>query len=92
MKDEELLKILESERYAQHLGDFDGSCPCGGASIKLPAGTVNFHARCWRVSENAQDLYVWGNHPKIEYWAEKIKENLDKQEWYNPYTIIYSKF
>lgn len=91
-KDSEFEEFLKSERYCQTIdGDADMACPCGGGEVRLPDGDVNFRARCWRVSDNPQDLYVWGDHPKIEEWAAKIKENLDAQEWYNPYTIIYQE-
>jgi len=70
--------------------DNDGSCPCFQGKVKLDEGTLQVWGRCWRVSKNAQDLHVWGTLPKKDNKeiAEIIKKKLDKQKWYNPYTIM----
>lgn len=93
MSKEELLEKLKSEHYAQSLGtDYEGSCPCGTVELKIDGYDFCFHSRCWRVSKNEQDLHIWGNHPDLKELAEAVKKNLDEQEWYNPYTIIYGEF
>lgn len=93
MKKEKLIETLKNDSYAQRLGkNYDGGCPCSLVKLKVDKYTFCFHSRCWRVSNNLQDLYVWGTHPDIKELAELVKENLDKQEWYNPYTIIYQEF
>lgn len=94
MNEEELLAKLEEEHYAQRLGSkggFDGGCPCATVKLKVDGHDFCFRSRCWRVSHNVQDLYVWGDHPKLKKLAEAVKKNLDAQEWYNPYTIIYQE-
>jgi len=93
MTNKKFLDFLESGESPQSIDkDYDGGCLCGGGEVELPQGVVGFHARCWRVSENVQDLHIWGTHPDLKDWAKKIKKALDDQEWYNPYTIIYDKF
>lgn len=72
--------------------DHDGSCPCFGGSKTEKGKTINVQGRCWRVSQNAQDLHVWGDHPDLEAIAKETKRALDETEWYNPYTIIYEEF
>lgn len=72
--------------------DYEGSCPCFHGSRKENGKTVNVAGRCWRVSDNAQDLYAWGDHPKLKTIAKTVKRALDAQEWYNHYTIIYEEF
>ena len=71
--------------------DFEGACPCFSASKRVENTTVNVWGRCWRVSDNTQDLYVWGTLAKKDLIkiANALKKALDKQKWYNPYTIIY---
>lgn len=90
---EEFLMALKKEHFAQKIGDkdFDCGCPCGGGEVLIDGKKFGFSARCWRTSENAQDLYIWGGHPAEKELARAVKRNLDKQEWYNPYTIIYKK-
>lgn len=72
--------------------DYDGSCPCADFKFVDDKGTVEAHSRCWRVSDNEQDLYVWGDHPQIKTIAKALKKKLDKTKWYNPYTIIYEEW
>jgi hypothetical protein len=71
----------------------DGGCPCFCGSIKIDGKMLYVNGKCWRVSDNDQDLYVWGEFTKKELreYAESIKKALDAQEWYNPYTIIYEE-
>ena len=69
--------------------DYEGSCPCFSGKRTEGGKSVNVRGRCWRVSEFAQDLYVWGDHPDLKKIGRAIKKNLDDQEWYNPYTIIW---
>jgi len=84
---------IEASDYGFELAkDFDGSCPCADFELRDDEGIFNAHSRCWRVSDNDQDLYVWGDHPRLKKLAEKLKDALDKTEWYNPYTIIYDDF
>lgn len=71
--------------------DFDGSCPCADFELSDPKGTVYAHSRCWRISKNDQDLYVWGNHPELKKIAKLLKAKLDDTEWYNPYTLIFEE-
>lgn len=89
-------KILEEVNGIEDWGmqsywdkDNDGGCPCF-SGVKTENGkTIGVMGRCWRVSNNDQDLYVWGDHPKLKQIAKSVKRALDAQEWYNPYTIIY---
>lgn len=73
--------------------DDDGSCPCFEADIKIDGEKVKIWGRCWRVSKNAQDLIITTTLPteKAQLIGEAIKKKLDKQEWYNPYTVIIKK-
>jgi len=64
--------------------EYDGSCPCFDGILKIDGKDFAVQGRCWRVSENKQDLHYYGD----DEIANKIKEALDKQEWYNPYTLI----
>ena len=84
---------LEQVDYIFELAeDYEGSCPCAEFYLKDDRGVIKAHTRCWRVSDNAQDLYVWGDHPKIKSISKKLKKALDETKWYNPYTIIYEEF
>lgn len=84
---------IKASDYAFNLAtDYEGSCPCADFTLKDELGTVYARSRCWRVSNNTQDLYIWGEHPQIKEIAEALKHSLDETKWYNPYTIIYEKF
>lgn len=86
------LKVLEPYEVQSFLdAEYDGSCPCFEATKMIDGEALHIWGRCWRVSENAQDLYVFGtlDHAELEQVANVIKEKLDDQHWYNPYTIIY---
>lgn len=72
--------------------DYDGHCPCAEFKLTDERGTVYAHSRCWRVSKNDQDLYVWGDHPQLKTVARSLKKELDLTKWYNPYTIIYEEW
>lgn len=72
--------------------DSDGACPCFGGKRMEDGKTVNVRGRCWRVSDNDQDLYVWGDHLDLKAIAKETKRALDETGWHNPYTIIYEKF
>lgn len=88
-----ILQQIKASDYAFDLAhDFDGGCPCADFKLKDDKGTVQAHSRCWRVSDDVQDLYVWGDHPKLLSIAEVLKKSLDKTEWYNPYTIKLEEF
>jgi hypothetical protein len=64
--------------------DYDGACPCFWSDIELDDAKFKCHGRCWRVSENGQDLHYSGD----KEIAEKVKEALDYQKWYQNYTLI----
>lgn len=88
-----ILEQIEDSDYAFNLADdFEGACPCADFKLTDDRGTVYAHSRCWRVSDNAQDLYVWGEHPLTKSIARALKKSLDSTEWYNPYTIIFEEF
>ncbi len=92
MNKETFIKKIESMDYPQKLDkQYEGSCPCFWYDGKIDGKKISIHGRCWRVSENAQDLHISGELPKkdLKEIAEIIKSKLDAQEWYNPYTIIY---
>lgn len=92
MKDTILETIKSSEYIFQLAEDYEGFCPCADFIFTDDKGTVNAHSRCWRASNNDQDLYVWGNHPQLKTIAKALKKELDRTKWYNPYTIIYEEF
>ena len=94
MSIEALISQLKEEHYGQKIydPDFEGTCPCADGDVIVDNYPVHFWSRCWRVSDNAQDLYVFTDHPKIKTIAKAVKKNLDAQEWYNPYTIITGKY
>lgn len=73
---------------------FDSSCPCFEGVKTVDNRKVYVKGRCWRVSSNDQDLYIWGDLPKenLEAIAKEIKRALDETEWYNPYTVIFKDF
>ena len=86
------IKKIENEYYPQKLDkDYDGNCPCSHFEGKIEGKKFGFHTRCWRVSNNAQDLYIWGELGKKDLYkiGKALKRQLDKQKWYNSYTIIY---
>lgn len=88
-----ILEQIKSTDYAFSLADdFEGACPCAEFKLTDDKGTVHAQSRCWRVSDNDQDLYVWGEHPEKEKIAKALKKSLDATEWYNPYTIIMEEF
>lgn len=92
MKLDELLSDLEKienygvQDYLDH--DFDGACPCFEAELEVDGHKVKIVGRCWRVSENDQDLIVETDHPAARQIAEAIKRPLDAQEWYSQYTVV----
>jgi len=71
----------------------EGGCPCFEGKVKLKEGTLHVWGRCWRVSENQQDLHVWGTlkRPQLEKVGKVVKRLLDKQKWYSSYKLIYGK-
>ncbi len=71
--------------------DSDGGCPCFSGRKTIDGKKLHVWGRCWRVSENVQDLNIWSDLPTKDRnkIAHIIKKLLDEQEWYNPYTIIY---
>jgi hypothetical protein len=92
MKKSTFLKLIK-EQYPQSLdNEYDGGCPCSKWKGIIDGKEFGFKTRCWRVSDNLQDLYIWGDHPEIQELAKALKKQLDNQEWYNPYTIIYHKY
>ena len=97
MKLETLLSELEAieDWGVQEYWDrcFDGSCPCFSGQKVVEGKKIGFTGRCWRVSKNDQDLYVWGEWDKktLRKVAKEVKRALDNQKWYNPYSIIYKE-
>lgn len=88
-----ILKQIEASDYIFDLAvDFDGGCPCADFRLKDSNGYVSARSRCWRVSDNDQDLYVWGEHPDLDTIAKALKESLDATEWHSPYTILMEEF
>ena len=64
--------------------DYEGSCPCFSGKFRVDDQDCEVWGRCWRVSDKGQDLHIFA--PKEI--GEAIKRCLDKQEWYQEYTII----
>ena len=88
-----IIAKIESADYAFDLAhDYEGICPCADFKFTDDKGTVYAHSRCWRVSDNGQDLYVWGKHPRLKAIAKALKKQLDDTKWYSHYTIIYGDF
>jgi len=71
----------------------NGSCPCFSCRHMIERKVLHVWGRCWRVSDNAQDLHVWGSLAKEDLIVigKLIKKCLDKQKWYNKYTLIIHK-
>lgn len=89
----EIKEQVESSDSVWSLADdYEGSCPCAYFELEDAEGKVFARSRCWRVSDNAQDLYVWGDHPDIKSVARLLKQKLDNTKWYSPYTVIFDKF
>ena len=87
---EKLKSIEEDGGYGvQELFDkkYEGACPCFSGSINVDGKPFDVWGRCWRTSENLQDLHYFGD----KEIAEAVKRCLDAQEWYNPYTLIKSE-
>jgi hypothetical protein len=86
-------KILTYDDYIQVFFEKDwvGSCPCFYGFKTLEGKKLYVRGLCWRVSKNAQDLYVWGEVDNLKDIGEAIKKRLDRQKWYNPYTLILRK-
>lgn len=70
---------------------FEGLCPCFRGENTVEGKTIGFWGRCWRVSENEQDLHVFGDMDmkNKKLIAKEVKRALDNQEWYNTYTLIF---
>lgn len=86
------LKALEDHEVFRFWDkDFEAACPCFMGSRLVDGKRVYVHGRCWRVSKNDQDLYVWGDLSKDELTqvAAETKRALDETKWYAPYTVIY---
>lgn len=73
--------------------NFNGACPCFNGEKTVDGKTIGFWGRCWRVSDNGQDLHVWGtiDLKNKRLIAKEVKRALDAQEWYMPYTIIFDE-
>ena len=68
-----------------------GGCPCFNGTKIIDDEVLKVWGRCWRVSDNLQDLHIAGTleEKDLQKIAKIIKRKLDRQKWYNPYTIIY---
>ena len=87
-------KIIKNDRGLQVYfePDWEGTCPCFEGKIKIDDKIIKVWGRCWRVSDNEQDLHIYGKDIKFnEEIGKWIKKALDKQEWYSPYTLIIHK-
>jgi len=91
MKKDVLLRKIEKLRKdggygLQELFDknYDGGCPCFSGEFDVGGKKQEVWGRCWRVSDNTQDLHFFGD---IEI-GKAIKKCLDAQKWYNKYTLI----
>lgn len=71
--------------------DHEASCPCFSSKLLIDDKLFKVHGSCWRVSNEGQELRIYSELPQKTtiLLANKIKKILDKQKWYNPYTIIY---
>lgn len=88
-----IIEKIKASKWAFDLAtDFGGACPCAYFKFTDDNGTVYAHSCCWRVSENGQDLYVWGEHKNIKSIAKALKKALDDTKWYQPYTIIFKDY
>jgi len=97
MKLENFLKKMEKMKSEDFFGiqyyfekGYDGHCPCFNGKFKIDGKKYAVWGRCWRVSDNVQDLNIFTKSrakKKTMQIAEAIKKILDAQEWYNPYTI-----
>lgn len=90
--DELVAEIKELEPYqiqAFFDWEYDGGCPCFLGRKYVADGWVEVYGKCWRVSDNAQDLIVSGSLSESDLvpLGNAIKEKLDAQEWYSEYTI-----
>ena len=91
MKKEILLKNLKQIETDGGFGlqaffesDYEGNCPCFSGKFEVDDKECEVWGKCWRVSENAQDLHILAPSDV----AKAIKRCLDKQKWYNKYTLI----
>ena len=73
--------------------EYDSSCPCSTGKIYVDGYAVKVSTTCWRVSHNGsyQELFISTNHPGKEKIAKILKTELDSQEWYNPYLVIWEE-
>ena len=89
-------KLKEIEDYGmQKFWDdtYDGACPCFSGEKTIDGKKVKVWGRCWRVSDNRQDLIMYAEDRKLlKVIAKEVKRALDAQKWYNPYTLIVKDF
>lgn len=88
--------IKDSDGYGlQKYFDIDneGGCPCFKGRKKIDGNWIKVWGKCWRVSDNMQDLHIYGKADRLflEEIGKWVKKALDKQKWYNPYTLIIHK-
>jgi len=90
-----LIQRLHEERpQGVFEDDHDGGCPCFEGIAHFPGGYwLRAEGHCWRVSRHIddgyQDLDIETNLPRddAEKIARVIQQELDKQDWYNPYRV-----
>ena len=89
-----LLKQLREKRpQAVFDPDYDGACPCFDGWLYVDDVIVHAAGHCWRVSESIEDGYQdcelnsYLPREQTMELARVLKEELDSQEWYNPYRI-----
>lgn len=95
----ELIERVKAGHYPQGLFDkgednegWEGSCPCFSGKFEVDDYPAYIWGRCWRVSDNDQDLYLYTDHPRRRQLGNAIKKQLDAQEWYHPYTLILGDY
>lgn len=93
---DDLVSQIKSMPYPQRLDpDYDGSCPCFGVNLTIGCAELFIHGKCWRVSatHGLQDLHIVGDldSHELEVIGEALKKQLDGQNWYNSYRVVYDR-
>ena len=96
---DQFVEEIKKMEYTQTLDKkYEGACPCFTVSKNIEGYRVYIHGHCWRSGANWGDtsqsgcgLHAKSKMPKcrLKYIVRTLKKQLDKQDWYGEWHIVY---